>query len=166
MPDAFTDYKGMTKSHIPTVNTPQRVEVPKGSSGSINVPQRQKLGRPISVKDKNLRKTKFNKETISLLEPPEEDHPEDNNPITFARALNNHKTGIAEKPDQNILGNDKDLVDENIEVAMNFMNTEETYNRNIIVVDDIFSITIALTISIDNLDLEPKSIAEYRKHSY
>ena len=164
LPDAFTDHKGVTKSHIPIVNTPQRVEVLKGSSGSIDVPQHQKLGRPISVKNKNLRKTKFNKETLSLLEPPEEDHPEDENPSTFARALNNHNAGIAEKPYQNILGNDEDLVDVNIEVAMNFVNTGETYNRNITIVDDIFSITFALTISIDNLDLEPKSIAECRKH--
>ena len=39
MLDAFTDHKGVTKSHIPTVNTPQRVEVPKGSSIFIDAPQ-------------------------------------------------------------------------------------------------------------------------------
>ena len=39
---------------------------------------------------------------------------------------------------------------------MNFVNTVKTYNRNIIVIDDIFSSTIALTISNDNLDPEPK----------
>ena len=40
LPNAFTDHKGVTKSHIPAVNTPQRVEVPKGSSISIDAPQR------------------------------------------------------------------------------------------------------------------------------
>ena len=82
----------MIKSHLPYVNTPQIVEVPKGSSISIDAPQRQKRG--IGAKDKNPRKTKSNKETMSLLEPPEEDRPKDDNPSTFVRATNNHNSGI------------------------------------------------------------------------
>ena len=46
---------------------------------------------------------------------------------------------------------------------MNLVNTRETYNRNITIVDDIFASTIALTISNDNLDPEPKSIEEFQK---
>ena len=102
------------------------MEVPKGSSISFDAPQCQKHGRLIGLKDKNLWKTKSNKETPSLLEPPEEDHLEQDNPSTFASALNNHNAGIVEFPYQNILGNDEDLVDVNIEVAMNFMNVGET----------------------------------------
>ena len=63
------------------------------------------------------------------------------------------------------MGNDEDLVDVNIEVGMNFVNTGETYNRNITIVNDIFASTIALTISNDNLNPKPKSIAECRKRS-
>ena len=155
----------MTKSHIYAVSTPQKVEVPKGSSISIDASQRQKSGRPIGAKYKNKRKTKSNKETMSLLEPLEEDRPKDDNSSTFACAPNNHNNGIAEQLDQNLLGNDEYLVNVNIEVAMNFVNTGETYNRNITIVDDIFASTTALTISNDNLDPEPKSIAECRKHS-
>ena len=102
---------------------------------------------------------------MSLLEPLEEDRPKDDNPSTFARAPNNHNTGIAERPNQNILGNDEDLVNVSIEVVVNFVNTGETYNINITVVDDIFAFTNALTTSNDNLDLEPKPIAECRKRS-
>ena len=83
----------------------------------------------------------------------------------MTRAPNNHNTGIAKRPDQNILVNDEDLINVNIEVAMNFVDTRETYNRNITVVDDIFASTTALTISNDNLDPEPKSIAECWKRS-
>ena len=122
MPNEFTDHKGVTKSHIPVVNTPQRGELPKGLSISTDAPQCQKCGRPIDAKDKNSWKTKSNKETLSLLEPLEEDRPEDDNPSTFACASNNHNVGIAKRLDQNILRNDKDLVDVNIEVAMNFVN--------------------------------------------
>ena len=57
------------------------------------------------------------------------------------------------------------MADVNIKVSMNFVNTRETYTRNITVVNDIFASTIALTISNDNLDPEPKSIAECQKHS-
>ena len=60
-------------------------------------------------------------------------------------------------------GNDKDLVDVNIEVAMDFVNTGKTYNKNITVVNDIFASTTALTISNDNLDPKLKSIAECQK---
>ena len=102
---------------------------------------------------------------MSLLKPLEEDCPEEDNPNTFARAPNNHNAGIAERPYQNILGKYEDLVDLYIEVAMNFMNMGETYNRNIIVDDDIFVSTIALTILNDNLDPKPKSIAECQKCS-
>ena len=73
------------------------------------------------------------KKTLLLLEPLEEDRHEDDNPSTCARAPNNHNTGIAEGLDQNIFGNYEDLVDANIEVSMNFLNTRKTYNRNIIV---------------------------------
>ena len=71
-----------------------------------------------------------------------------------------------EQPNQNILGNGKDLINVNIEVAMNLVNIGEAYNRNITFVDDIFASTIALTISNDNLDLELKLIAECQNHSY
>ena len=66
---------------------------------------------------------------MSLLEPLEEDCLEYDNPSTFARAPNNHNTGIVEWIDKNILGNDEDVVNVNIEVAMNFVNTGETYNK-------------------------------------
>ena len=72
------------------------MEVPKGSSTSIDALQRHKRGRSIDAKFKNLRKAKSNKETLSLLEPLEEDCLEDGNPSTFARGPNNHNTRIAE----------------------------------------------------------------------
>ena len=75
------------------------------------------------MKDKNPQKTKSNKETLPLLEPLGEDRLEDDNPSTFAHAPNDHNTGIAEPLGQNILGNDENLVDVNIKLSMNFVNT-------------------------------------------
>ena len=56
MPDAFTDSKRTTKSHILAVNVPIRIDVPKGPSTSVIASKSQirlKRGRPLSSKDKN-----------------------------------------------------------------------------------------------------------------
>ncbi|XP_021843504.2 uncharacterized protein [Spinacia oleracea] len=59
LPDAFTDPNRVTKSHIPVVNAPIKIDVPAGqyqtASESI---ARMKHGRPIGSKDKNPRKRK------------------------------------------------------------------------------------------------------------
>ena len=55
MPDAFTDTKRVTKSYIPAVNAPARIEIPKGQSENEVTNEfktRLKRGRPISSKDK------------------------------------------------------------------------------------------------------------------
>ncbi|KAJ9568304.1 hypothetical protein OSB04_004270 [Centaurea solstitialis] len=59
LPDAFTDPKRVTKSYIPAVNAPIRIEVPKEhiSANDSSKPQ-LKRGRPIGSKDKNPRKRK------------------------------------------------------------------------------------------------------------
>ncbi|GJY38765.1 retrovirus-related pol polyprotein from transposon TNT 1-94 [Tanacetum coccineum] len=58
LPDAFTDTKRVTKSHIPAANAPARVEIPNKQVGD-NIAQesqkRLKRGRPIGSKDKNPR---------------------------------------------------------------------------------------------------------------
>ena len=57
LPDAFTDLKRVTKSHIPAINAPAHIDVPIGQS--INeITTHLKRGRPISSKDKNPRKRK------------------------------------------------------------------------------------------------------------
>ncbi|GJZ30918.1 disease resistance CC-NBS-LRR class family protein [Tanacetum coccineum] len=56
LPDAFTDTKRVTKSHIPAANAPARVEIPNKRAGD-NIAQesqkRLKRGRLIGSKDKN-----------------------------------------------------------------------------------------------------------------
>jgi hypothetical protein len=48
LPDAFTDYKGVTRSHIPVVNVPKRVEVPNKTTP---LPNESKRGRNLVTKD-------------------------------------------------------------------------------------------------------------------
>jgi hypothetical protein len=59
LPDAFTDMKKVTKSYIPTINVPARIEISYGQSND-KVTQESKIclkhGRPFGSKDKNQRK--------------------------------------------------------------------------------------------------------------
>ncbi|GJT77080.1 hypothetical protein Tco_1043805 [Tanacetum coccineum] len=55
LPDAFTDTKRVTKSYIPALNAPSRIDIPETLNES-NV--RRKGGRPMGSKDTNPRKRK------------------------------------------------------------------------------------------------------------
>ena len=41
MPEAFTDYKGVTKSSYPTGNAPERVEVPNKNIQLLPLPKKR-----------------------------------------------------------------------------------------------------------------------------
>jgi len=52
LPDAFTDHKRVTRSHIPAVNAPERVHVPLKATNSTVSPNPRKRGRPPGAQDK------------------------------------------------------------------------------------------------------------------
>jgi hypothetical protein len=52
LPDAFTDHERVTRSHIPAVNAPERVQVPQKATNSIVSPNPRKRGRPPGAQDK------------------------------------------------------------------------------------------------------------------
>jgi hypothetical protein len=54
--DAFTGHKRVTRSHIPAVNAPERVQVPQKATNSIVSPNPRKRGRPPGAQDKVLRR--------------------------------------------------------------------------------------------------------------
>ncbi|KAL0378661.1 UNVERIFIED_CONTAM: hypothetical protein Sradi_3171600 [Sesamum radiatum] len=61
LPDALTDTKNVTKSHIPAENVPARLEVPEPILTQLKVSESQirwKRGRPLGSKDANPRKRK------------------------------------------------------------------------------------------------------------
>jgi hypothetical protein len=47
LPEAFTDYRGVIKSHNPTINIPERVEIP-----TQDLPNQNKRGGSMVTKDK------------------------------------------------------------------------------------------------------------------
>ena len=61
LPDAFTDMKSVTKSYIPDVNVPARIEIPnrqRDDKVTQESKTRLKRGRPLGSNDKNPRKKK------------------------------------------------------------------------------------------------------------
>jgi len=57
--DVFTNSEKVVKSHIPAVNTPFRIEIPKGNKATITANEsipHLKHRRPVGAKEKNPRK--------------------------------------------------------------------------------------------------------------
>jgi hypothetical protein len=65
LPDAFTDYKGVTKSSNPVVNAPERVEVPKKTT---HAPYLVKRGRIAQTKKDNTPNKRLKKENTRPLQ--------------------------------------------------------------------------------------------------
>jgi hypothetical protein len=61
LPDAYTNTKRVTKSHIPALNAPARIEITPA-----DVTIQRKRGRPIGSKDKNLRKRKEQNNAVGV----------------------------------------------------------------------------------------------------
>ncbi|KAJ9535658.1 LOW QUALITY PROTEIN: hypothetical protein OSB04_un001192 [Centaurea solstitialis] len=139
LPDAFTDTKRVTKSYIPAVNAPARVDVPVGQTNDKVTEEsktRLKRGRPLGSKNKNPRKRKG----IEIATGEEKSVPEET---------------------QNIkLPAEEDMDDTNKEVAINYGYMENVWNENKMRnIDDIFSYAVTCDV-FGNDDPEPTSVIE------
>ena len=125
LPDAFTDHSGVTKSHIPAVNAPERIQIaPKAIDSNLGQPPR-KWGRPLGARDK----APWRRPQKQITEPymshpksveevqqevekvPEVSHPEDGMPSTESRAQIDFGTGTSEHPVLVISGNHDEPVE-------------------------------------------------------
>ncbi|GKE34205.1 putative copia-like polyprotein, partial [Tanacetum coccineum] len=138
LPDAFTDTKRVTKSHIPVANASARVEKPNKQVGDNIAQESQKLlkrGRPIGSKDKNPRKRKGT----------EKNSGHDDNVLNETQDI---KTSPKEE-----------MNDINKEMSINYSQTHILWDRNEIGdIDEIFSYSVASDIMSGDDDPEPKSI--------
>ena len=88
---------------------------------------------------------------------PEGLHPEDGN-LNASRAQ--YRMGRSEHPSSIVTGNHDEREDDHEEIATNYVESGESYNRKTTVVDINFASKIADSM---DPDLEPKSIIECRK---
>ncbi|KAM1658510.1 hypothetical protein ACFXTN_042659 [Malus domestica] len=149
MPDAFNDAMKVTKSHIPAANAPARIDVPVGQNkvaANDSSGARLKRGRPPGSKDSAPRKRK----TRAQLNPNEiiqEERVNDKSTI--------HDSGLPEEEN----GPEETEVHESKEISINYACTNELWDRNEIIIDDMFAFAVATEIILSD-DIEPRSIDE------
>ena len=56
LPDAFINIRGVSKSHIPAANAPERVEIPMEGINSSQIPNPRKRGEPDDFKQAQRRR--------------------------------------------------------------------------------------------------------------
>ncbi|CAN1250021.1 Copia protein [Linum perenne] len=128
LPDAFTDLNRVTKSHVPAINAPAKIDVPIGQHETANESKaRMKRGRPVGSKDKNPRKRKGAVNQDSQVED------------TKTLSIN-------------------DISAENKEISINYVLDGKQWNRNKVKIDEIFAYNAALNVINENEDHEPKSM--------
>ncbi|GJX81848.1 retrovirus-related pol polyprotein from transposon TNT 1-94 [Tanacetum coccineum] len=139
LPDAFTDPKRVTKSYIPVVNAPARVEIPDVKSDD-KVTQKSKAclkrGRPVVTKDKNPRKRKATKNAII------------------------HED-ISLEGTQNVAPPEKEINDINKEVLINYGQSKISLDEiKTEIINEKFYYNVACDIMNGNDDPEPTLVIE------
>ena len=167
LPDAFTDIRGVSKSHIPAANAPERVEIPLQGTITISTPHPRKRGRKPddSVQAKRGRLQQQGTEENALRshsDVPAATHPEGESPCENVRTNTENGTRTAEQPALDNSGNHDEPDSQIKEIATNYTESGELYNRKSTHVDIHFVSKIATDI---NEDPEPKSMAECRQRS-
>jgi hypothetical protein len=185
LPDAFNDAAKLTKSYIPAMNVPARIEIQNKTKAANESDPRQKRGRPIGSKDLAPRKKKLN--NISHSKTPEEvapdvashkekiyDGPEDvmNQGPSFSKIK--HIAPVEDMPQiLEVTGNEVPVPNNN-EISVFYTYSGEFWNRKEFLMDDTFSYAMANEIikydnkhirkSDDNEDnTEPRTIQECRQ---
>ena len=158
MPDAFNDAMKVTKSHIPAANAPARIDVPVGQNkvaANDSSGARLKRGRPPGSKDSAPRRRK----TRAQLNPNEiiqEERMNDKSTI--------HDSGLPEE--ENVLDEthvpEETAVHKSKEISINYACTNELWDQNEIIIDDMFAFAVATEIILSD-DIEPRSVDKCRQ---
>jgi hypothetical protein len=172
LPEAFTNYKGVTKSHNPAANVPERVEIP-----TQELPNQNKRGRGTATKDNAIQKSpgktrkvtstivnadqhQVDKHQLDIINPNNMDVQQIHH-IPSTSAQNNRSARTSEDPDSIVVGN-HDESQGIQEISINYIDSGESYNRKTRNVDIYFATKIASELRIDP---EPKSMAGCIKRS-
>jgi hypothetical protein len=163
LPDAFTDCKGVTKSYHPARNVPERVEVPmKTTQTPINNKKGESTSKKQDESANKQRKTiKSNTNLVTRHLDGIVCQIDNYNPQSSSVMRINTGASTSELLGSTIEGNnDESLRIE--EIAINVVETGESYDRKSIMVDCYFSKEIG---NVFHTDLDPKSMAECKKRS-
>ena len=137
------------KSHIPAANTPAQIEVPVEQSINTTTNESKphlKHGRPVGVKDKIPRKRKVQEKQVAAHK---ETIPRKQITEIIDLSKNYEQKSTKNKPLEE-LSPEEDQVPENNKISIHYIHKWEIWDRNKIVVDNIFSYKVALDITRSN----------------
>ena len=146
LPDAFIDTKKVTKSHVPVANTPERIDVPKRQLANESQ-KGLKRGRPFGSKDTTPRKRRTQRQNANI---------EHN---AYAKAY--VEQGTPEEVHYKEVALEEAHVPKNSEISISYVHKGDKWDRNNIVINNIFAFHVALDIIRNDEDPEPQNVEEY-----
>jgi hypothetical protein len=165
LPYAFTDYKGVTKSWNPTVNAPERVEVPKKTTQAYSIVKRGRVAqtKKDNVPNKHPRKEKIRplQKIVNVSQHVVDKHLVDILQSSTQARYRNQNASTSENPDAIVLGNHATLTGIQ-EISINYTSSGEVYDLSTIIVNPCFSTIIAENFLADP---DPKTMAECKRRS-
>ena len=151
LPDAFVETKQVTKSYIPAANVPARIEIPTDNKATENESiARRKRGRPLGSKDLKQRKSKRLNEMANV--------------INITSSMNCKETSFGDE-DENLREEENNDIKDNNEISINYISTKRQINRKNVIVNDALAHSIATEITLDENDIEPRTIQECRRRN-
>jgi hypothetical protein len=139
LPDAFTDIRGVSKSHIHAPDAPERVEIPLEGMNSNQVPNPRKRGRgnpDDSVRAKRgcpqrqvARENALHPHSVV----PTETHLEGESPSATVRTNSDNNTRTMEQPGSCNLGNNDEPDDSVEEISINYAESGELVRNQMLV---------------------------------
>jgi hypothetical protein len=162
LPDAFTDYKCVTKSWNPVVNAPERVEIPKKTTQAHSIVKRGRVAttKRDNAPNKHPRKDKMMplQKIVNVSQHVVDKHLVDNNiPQSSTQACYiNENARTSENPNDLILGNHETSIGIQ-EISINYTSSREVYDHSTIIVNPCFSTIIVESVLADP---DPKTMAE------
>ena len=148
--NAFIDTKKVTKSHVPAANTPTRIDVPEGQLASESQ-KCLKRGRPFGSKDTTPRKRRTQRHNANI---------EHN---AYAKAY--VEQGTPEEVHNKEVALEEAQVPKNSEISISYVHKGDKWDRNNILINNIFAFQVALDIIRNDEDPESQNVEECRNRN-
>ena len=162
--DVFIDNKRTVKSHIPDANTIARIEVLVRQSVNIIANESKphlKHGRLVGVKDKIPHERKVQEKYIATYK---EAIPRKQVTKIIDLSKTYEQKSLENKPPKE-LSPEEDQVPKNNKILIHYVHTEEIWDRNKIVVNNIlYKVALDITKSNDN-EYEPQTFDECQRRN-
>jgi hypothetical protein len=165
LPDAFIDYKVVTKSYNHVVNAPERVKVPKKITQAPSIVKRGRVAQTKKDRAPNKRprkeKMRHLQKIVNVSQPRVDRHLVDIPQSSTQARYRNENASTSENSDALVLGNHEASTGIQ-EISINYTSFGEVYDSSTTIINPCFSTIIAENF-LANPD--PKTMAECKRRS-